>query len=217
MVEFGYENRRLAHIPNFIDAEALAPQFGGEPYFVWAGYMVAQKGPQVVLGAMREIEDGHLYLAGEGPYLPELRAQVEKYGLGDRVTFSGFLAGPDLWSLMGGATALVFPSMWYEVFGMVALEAYALGKPVIASRIGGIEDVVLDGETGFLVPAGDAHGFARAMQTLLSDPQKGAHMGKRARQLVVDEFGPEQHFDRLIALYEDVQRTRQIRTGRSRT
>ncbi len=82
-------------------------------------------------------------------------------------------------------TIALTPSIWLEAFGIVAIEAMAMGRPIIASRIGGLSDIVVDGETGLLVPPGDSQALREAMQTLLSDPALRTRMGKVAKQRIV--------------------------------
>lgn len=101
------------------------------------------------------------------------------------------------------STIAFVPSTWSEPFGIVALEAMMMGRPVIASRIGGLTDIVVDGETGLLVPAGDSHALSQAMQDLIDDPEKRERMGAMGKKRVV-EFQAKSVVPRYEQLYREV-------------
>jgi glycosyltransferase involved in cell wall biosynthesis len=104
-------------------------------------------------------------------------------------------------AIMGSVEVVVLPSR-REAFGMVIIEAGLAGKPVVASYVGGITETVLDGETGLLVPPEDADALANALITLLSQPERAAKMGCRAREHVIQHFPPERFRDGFLALYD---------------
>jgi len=126
----------------------------------------------------------HLRLAGRTTspaYEQTLRDYVHEHGLRTAVTFLGSLDRPALLREYAECAAVVLPSR-QENAPMAVIEAMAVGKPVVATRVGGIPDLVLDGETGFLVEAGDTSGVAHTLGRLLSDAQLRARMGARARR-----------------------------------
>lgn len=207
MIEFGFSTKRLVSLPIGLDVTSFLPRFGGDPYFVLFGYVTRQKGPHIAVEAIRRTKGGHLVIVGDGPLLALVKKQVEEGNVG-RVSFTGFLSGARLWDLIRGSLAVIVPSIWYEVLGMVVLEAYAMGKPVLASRIGGMPEVVREGQTGLLVQPGDAEGLAQAMQSLLDNPLRVVEMGKAARQFVTENFSAERYYDGLISLYEEVNLAR---------
>jgi starch synthase len=91
----------------------------------------------------------------------------------------------------------------YEPFGLINLEAMACGTPVVASRVGGIPEVVVDGETGFLVPPGDPRALAAAVREVLADPERAARLGHAGRRRVVDKFSWERIAERTLDVYRD--------------
>jgi glycosyltransferase involved in cell wall biosynthesis len=97
------------------------------------------------------------------------------------------------------------PSVWYEVFGLICLEAYSAGKPVIASRIGGLPEVVRDKETGLLFGAGSAEALAKKMVDLWEDAERAREMGEAGRALLVTEYSPELHYQRIMGVYAGVK------------
>jgi glycosyltransferase involved in cell wall biosynthesis len=120
-----------------------------------------------------------------------------------RVRAVGWRPHSEIKSLYAQADICVVPSLWEEPFGMVALEAMAVGRPVIASRVGGLASIVLDGETGFLVPPGDETTLADRIRTLLDDPRMRHEMGWKGRQRAETRFDwdaiVERHYPALLS------------------
>lgn len=162
-----------------------------EPLFVYAGRFEETKGILTLLKAFQDFQkdgmEGKLILAGGAeedidsktslPVNTHLLKAVE--GIENRVTFLGSMSQHELASLFSKATAAIVPS-YYESFGMVAAEAQACGTPVIASEIGGLQDVIRNGQTGILVPPRDAHAISEAMKTLAENPQLTEDLGRNA-------------------------------------
>jgi glycosyltransferase involved in cell wall biosynthesis len=159
-----------------------------------------QKGLQFLVSAAAEVTDAQFILVGAGPHRAELEEQVEGLGIQDRVTFLGHRE--DVPELLGSCDLLVLPSL-FEGFGVSVLEAMAAGRPVVASAIGGVNEVVVDGETGLLVPPGDPHALAAAIRTVLADSALARRFGEagraRSRQFSVKEM-----LDRTTGLYEEL-------------
>jgi starch synthase len=110
------------------------------------------------------------------------------------------LPKPDVIELLSHATLFVCPSI-YEPLGIVNLEAMACHTAVVASRVGGIPEVVVDGETGLLVPPEDPDALARAINELVADPARAARMGEAGRTRAVDDFGWDRVAEKTVALY----------------
>jgi glycosyltransferase involved in cell wall biosynthesis len=119
-----------------------------------------------------------LVLVGEGQRQAELQQLVGELGMTGQVTFLGYVAFPALAAIYRAAEVVVVPSL-YEPFGLVALEAMAAGRPVVAAEAGGLTEIVTEGATGLCVPPGDAGALAAALERVLSD---GALAGRLARQ-----------------------------------
>jgi len=137
--------------------------------------------------------------------------QTEVTGLVDRlratrsgvIWLPGMLAKPEVIQILSHATVFVCPSD-YEPLGIVNLEAMACGSAVVASNVGGIPEVVADGETGLLVPAGDEAAFAAAIDALIRDPARAAELGARGRQRAVMEFSWDQIAAQTAELYAEL-------------
>jgi glycosyltransferase involved in cell wall biosynthesis len=142
------------------------------------------------------------YYANPATYYELISRDVS--ALGGRAVLHGRVANSEIGSHYGRAGIFVFPSLWQEPFGIPVIEAMAAGLPVVATRGGALPEVVLDGETGFLVERGDGDGLAAAIEKLLSDPQLRRRMGAAGRRRVQQLFTWERSVARLEELYDSV-------------
>ena len=158
----------------------------------------------MLIRALRYIHDAgldvDLILAGAGPEDQRLRDLAAELGLAGRVRFWGVASRAELASLLHGCAVFALPSIW-EAFGIASLEAMVCGKAVVASDCGGIPEVVRHGETGLLVPPGDAPALGAAMAELLRDQERAAAMGQRGRELALHEFTWSAVTDRYMEAY----------------
>lgn len=169
------------------------------------GRLSPEKGHSILLTAFQQvvavIPSARLILVGDGPLRASLRTQAASCGLGDHVIFVGYR--DDVESFIAASDLVVMPSL-REGFGDPVIEAMALCKPVIASRVGGMVEIVRDGDTGLLVPPEDSDSLAWAIITLLKNPQVRTRMGLQGRQVVLQEFTVEQLADSLATLYNEL-------------
>lgn len=156
---------------------------------IYVGRLVTEKGVWPLLDAFeRQKSAATLKIVGEGPLRADLEASVARRGLQDRVTFAGFVPHERLRDELLGAAALVAPSIWQEPLGLVLFEALACGVPVIASAVGGIPEIVSDGENGLLVPPGDSIRLAEAIDRLVGDADFHRRMREGAARTRVPSF-----------------------------
>ena len=196
----------ISHIPHFteLDRPQADPATSNRVFF--AGRLSSEKGIGVLVDAVRMLSERNvdigLDIAGDGPEQERLQALAADL---DNITFHGRLDKQGVNELFVSSAALVVPSTWHENQPMVILEAIAAGLPVVASDIGGISELVRDGETGALVPPGDATALANALESLLAAPESRTAMGKKARSLAQKDFGAAVHLDALDRTYDDAQ------------
>jgi len=145
-----------------------------------------------------------LILAGEGPHRANLEARAARLGIADRVQFLGPVPHTDLPAMHAISDIFVMPSTDHETFCLAACEAMSCARPVVASRTGGLVEVVRDGETGLLVPPADPAALAAAIGTLLSDPALRTRMGAAGREWTLAMFTWEHVIARMLACYEQV-------------
>lgn len=150
--------------------------------------LTAQKGHSLLLHAAGAVPEAQFVFAGDGPERAPLLAQTAVLGLGDRVTFLGYR--PDARSLMASADLVVLPSL-YEGLPLAVLEAMAAAKPVVASRIPGVQEIITEEADGILFESGNAGDLARAINQLLHDPSAARRLGAAARQTVASRFSAE--------------------------
>lgn len=175
-----------------------SPPPPGAPLTI-VGRLVEIKGHDTLLAALAHVPGVALDIVGDGPLRSQLEADIERSKLGDRVRLLGRIApaGP----VLDAASVVVVPSRG-EGFGMVALEAMERGRAVIASRVGGLPEIVADGETGLLVPPDDPQALAAAIRTLAADPARAAAMGAAGRRRALERFSQERNTARIGELYE---------------
>jgi len=148
---------------------------------------------------LEAVPDAHVVIAGDGPLRSELEAQAAALGVRDRVLFLG--SRPDTIALMAAFDVFVLPSV-VEGMSNALLEAMAVGRPVVATDVGGNPEVVVDGETGLIVPPNDPHQLAASIQKLLEAPELAAEMGAAGRQRVIERYQIDVMTRRIEELYD---------------
>lgn len=189
---------------------ARPPQ--GSLRLLFVGRLVERKGVRYLLDALAKLRGSvpvQLRVVGDGPLRAALEAHARAVGVADTVTFEGFVDEAALGAHYRSCDALVLPAIIdakgdTEGLGVVLIEALAHGRPTVASRVGGIVDVVKDGETGLLVEPGDAGSLAAAIDRLWRCPELRERLGAQGRALVRDEFSWGAIVPRLVALYHEV-------------
>ena len=171
---------------------------------VFAGRVVAPKGVGVLIRAARAV-DAEFVICGDGWRLDEMRRLARRLGVQDRVCFKGWLDAEALARELADASVVAVPSVWPEPFGLVGIEAFAAGRPVVASATGGVGDWLEHGVNGLSVKPGDHDALARALNELLADPAKQQAMGLAGREMAAARFSPARH---VAALLDGYQRAR---------
>jgi glycosyltransferase involved in cell wall biosynthesis len=198
---------RTALVPLFLHPLPEPTPLPSRPRILFSGRVVEAKGVETLLRAAARL-DVPLDIAGEGWWLPQARRLAAGLGLSGRVAFLGWLDGDELAKANDRATVVALPSHWPEPFGLVGLEALAHGRPVVASRTGGIPEWLAHGEVGLLVPPGDEAALARALADLLGDARRAAALGARGSALVRSSFSAECYVLAVEGLYRRVLRAR---------
>jgi glycosyltransferase involved in cell wall biosynthesis len=203
MSEFGIDPERIVYLPNFLNLERYSPRYEPGSYCVYAGRLERVKGVGTLIEAMQggEAPATELRIAGDGDLRGELEHQVQEGGRSN-VSFLGRLPRDELGRLIQDSLFVVVPSEWYENAPMSVLEAFAYGKPVIGTNIGGIPELIEEGVTGLLVEPGNVADLRRAIDRLAANPQLAVEMGRNARRYIEARHGAEQHYQGLLAIYE---------------
>jgi glycosyltransferase involved in cell wall biosynthesis len=200
--EWGWSADKFRYIPNFVDSSSYVPDYEAGDRFVYFGRLSREKGLQTLIRATA-ISRSKLAIAGTGPEIAKLRELAGE--IQADVQFLGFLSGDALKDAVRSARAVVLPSEWYENAPISILESYALGKPVVGARIGGIPELIREHETGLQFESGNANSLADAMVAIKRlDAQAIGNMGREGRRWVEAEFTPEMYRARTLDVYQEL-------------
>ncbi|MGY3528589.1 glycosyltransferase family 4 protein [Bradyrhizobium embrapense] len=191
----GFDAGRIDVKPNFMADPGAPDPAIPRTGLLYVGRLSREKGVGVLLDAVAGT-GVPLRIVGEGPERAALEARAPA-----NVRLLGALSRSEVLREMASARALVVPSLWYEGFPMVVVEAFAQGTPVIASEIGGLAEVVTAGTTGALVPPGDAAALGQRIAELLDAPARATVWGKAARAAYLERYAPDENLRLLEAIY----------------
>jgi len=198
-LEAGFDAQRLSVKPNFVEEDASGPwvpdaaraRLGG----MFVGRLAPEKGVDVLAQAAPWLPAGCIDVVGDGPLAPRLQGQAA-------LNLVGFKALPEVLQRMQDKSFLLLPSICYENFPRTIAEAFSKGLPVIASRLGGMAEIIDDGQTGLHFEAGNARDLAEKVNWALSHPDAMRQMGERARQVYEARFTEAVNLQALLAIYQ---------------
>ncbi len=198
---FGVNGRRIRVLPNFLELEDKPPT-SSRGYMLYCGRLLKEKGLLTLLKAVRAVPHAQLVIAGSGPQDTPIRNYIRQNKMSN-VQLVGFVTGHRRTQLMQQASFFVVPSECYENCSLSVLEAFSFGKPVVASRIGGIPEQVKPGFTGLLFEPGDPDDLRDRIRHLISHPQDVSRMGNNARKTAEEAYSPEVHYHKLMEIYQE--------------
>jgi glycosyltransferase involved in cell wall biosynthesis len=194
----GLHDERVHVIPYGITANGSATAETPGRFALFSGRLTDAKGLRTLMTAARLAPEVAVVVAGEGPLAAEVR--------GANVTYVGRLDREAMARAMAQAVFVVAPSEWHENFPYSALEAQAAGKAVVATNVGGLPEMIVDGKTGLLVPPGEPNAFAGAMRRLWADRVLAAELGAAGMLRARRRFSLEAHIEATVDLYERLRR-----------
>jgi len=214
--QYRIPEEKLVTIPNGVNIDRFKPLdvsdlkerlnlLSGEKILLSVGKIEKQKGHHLLLKILPDISKVHAVktiIVGGGSYLTTLKKMTVKFGITDKVIFTGEIYHKDLPRYYNLADIFVFPTLMKESFGLVIAEAMACGKPVIASRIGGVPTVIEDGKDGFLIKPNNLRDLKEKILVLLGDEKLAKKIGKTAREKVVRRFSVDRMVNDTIKTYE---------------
>jgi glycosyltransferase involved in cell wall biosynthesis len=200
LIQGGLPKHRLMIKPNFLPNP---PTYSGarEHYAVFVGRLTAEKGVHTLINAWKHLPGIPLKILGDGALRAELEQIVREHQL--KVEFLGYQSRDQVLSIVAKAALQIIPSECYEGFPMAMLEAYASGTPVLASRIGSLDELVEEGKTGRKFAAGDAQDLARIARHMLDDPAQLRQMGGSARETFDQKYSAERNYEILMDVYRE--------------
>lgn len=196
-VDAGWPEKKIAVKSNFIEDPEFRPAVGRQGYALYLGRLSKEKGIDTLL----ESWEGNAFplkVVGEGPLMELIRAQENP-----AIELLGFQEKAQVLKLISEADFVVFPSIWYETFGMVLIEAFACGTPVIGSNLGSIPDIVEDGVTGLLFEPGSARDLRQKSERMIGVDGLAQEMGRRARTVYEQSYTPRSNYRQLMEIYQD--------------
>jgi glycosyltransferase involved in cell wall biosynthesis len=209
---FRWPLSKIVVVPNGIDASrlrcepdaalrAILSHDGTRPVVLTTARLVPAKGLVCLLEAVRTLPQVHVVIAGDGPQRDELMTRARDLGLADRVDFLG--QRDDVPQLLACSDIVASPS-FNEGFPLAVLEAMAAEKPIVATRVGGTREAIVDGHSGLLIPPGDPAALAAAVGRLLNDPSLAARLARAARARVEESFSSTRMVEQVTDVYEEL-------------
>jgi glycosyltransferase involved in cell wall biosynthesis len=194
----------IRHLPNFVDTNILKhlPTKKNQDLIVYIGRLSPEKGLHTLIDAIKKTNAG-LRIIGDGPMREELEKHVSFLGLTERIHFLGYRNRVEITEETVRAIASVCPSVCYENNPLSVIESFALSVPVLGSRIGGIPELVKDGETGYTFEPGNIADLSDKIRLILSDPVKAEEMGHNGRQLAIKSYDAAVFYPLLMEIYAD--------------
>jgi glycosyltransferase involved in cell wall biosynthesis len=202
--ESGIQGERVVYHPNSVNPDSYKPSYQGK-YVLYAGRLSHEKGLPTFLKAVCGT-GMPVRIAGTGPMEPNLREVAAQAG--GSIVLEGHCEGERLSDLYRNAAFVVVPSEWYENAPMAVLESFAYGKPVIGTRIGGIPELITEGEHGYLVDVGAPERLRATIEGLWHDKGQQERMGRNARKLVETKFAQDARTASLLGIYENVSQSK---------
>lgn len=197
--QWGWDTQQFEYVRNFADAGDLYPQYAPGDYFLYFGRLSTEKGLTTLVNAAAQA-GVKLKIVGGGPLEAELKTMAAE--LAADITFCGFQKGEALWDFVRGCRAIVLPSECYENAPLTILEAYACGKPALGARIGGIPELIREGETGAIFESGNVADLAKVLRQYADLNEASLiKQGQAARQWLEQDFSIERHIGRLLEVY----------------
>lgn len=197
----GFDSDKIVVKPNFVHPDPGLRESKGD-YAVFAGRLVAEKGVQTLLNAWKLLPANiKLKVIGAGPL--EEKA-IETAADMRNVDILGYKSRDELYDLFGNSALVIVPSEWYEGFGRTAIEAFAVGTPVIASNLGALNTIIEDGKTGYLFKPGDPEDLARVVRLGFGNKERLREMGEKARAEYEMKYTAASNYTQLMQIYESI-------------
>ena len=192
-VKFGYGIEKTHIIENPYDSTDIRPNYEGNNYILYFGRLSKEKGIYTLLDAMKTIPNLELKIVGDGPEHDNYLKYTAANSI-DNVCFLGPKWGNDLEPIIKDCEFVVVPSEWHEPSPYVVLQSFSYGKPVVASNMGGLNDLIVHNENGLLFKAGDSDALAQTINIMLQNKNLVHKMGKTARLLLERKYNPDRYY-----------------------
>lgn len=204
LVEDGIEENHITAIHNFIELDKYNLDVQDDGYALYIGRLSKEKGVLNLIEAFSSIEDGKLFIAGDGPEKERIQDIIKERHLKDRIILLGYINQEEVKEYLRKARFVVVPSIWYENCPYSVMEALAIGKPVIGANIAGIPELVTDKVNGLLYKYDSISDLEAKMKILYENPELAKQYGKNAKKIAIDNYGKEKYYNQIIDIYNKV-------------
>lgn len=201
-VDFGINPQKIVVVNNFIENRSYANAEIEDDYILYFGRISEEKGIDVLIKAMEKTEGMKLKIAGAGPETERLKRIIHDYDLEKKIEFIGLKYGLELEGIVNKSKAIIVPSIWPENFPFSILESLERGKVIIASRIGGIPELIQNDVNGFLFEPGDHEGLSQIIKTLKT---KDLMAIKEAARNSAQKYASRRHLEGILAIYGEIK------------
>jgi glycosyltransferase involved in cell wall biosynthesis len=203
LIKGGLPEEKIVVKPNFVHPDPGEKNGSGD-FVLFVGTLMGHKGVNTLIEAWRRLSHIPLKIVGGGPLKENVEAFVKKHGL-SKVEILGQQNRDKVLEMMKSAGFLVFPSGWFEGFPMTIVEAMACGLPVVASRLGVMEELIEDGRTGLHFTPGKPEDLAGVVEKLWADDTMCRRMGKEGRREFEEKYTADKNYQMLMKIYEDAR------------
>lgn len=203
VIELGIPREKVSVINNFLDCSGIQPSLQNDGYFLYFGRLDRTKGILTLAEAFKELPKLKLLIAGTGEEQDLLSQFISRHGI-KNISLLGYKTSSELAALIQNSMCTILPSQWYENFPYAALESFAYSKPIIASKIGGIPEIVDDVINGLLFESGNVAELRRCVDWIHNHQQQAREMGMAGRKKVESSYSPTKHIEKLAELYRQV-------------
>lgn len=208
--DMGFE-KKVVHLPNFFDIEWVKTAYKESKdvkmnnSFAYVGRLSPEKGLHTILDAAKFLQlkgkDVYIKIIGEGPLREELNKRIRSEHIAN-VNFLGHLKHEELYCEVKRSLAVILPSECYENCPLSVIEAFAIGKPVIGSRLGGIPELVKDNERGITFEPRNPKDLCSRMEFFMNNPDMVEMMGNKAKDFVIKKLNPQEYYNGLVEIYQ---------------
>lgn len=204
LIEDGISGEKIKALHNSIEMKDYNVKTKDEGYALYFGRLSKEKGILNLINAFKKCKSGKLYIAGEGPEKEVIEKIIKDNKLEDRVKLLGFLNKEQMTEKTKNCKFVVVPSIWYENCPYSILETLAIGKPVIGADIGGIPELVNDGENGFIYKHDSVNELSKKMSKLFEDKKIVEEFSKKSKELAKELYSRENYYNELISIYNNL-------------
>jgi len=201
--QWGIKPAQVKHIYNFIDLDKFQPLDGPGQGIVYFGRLSEEKGLMSLVKAMAKLPEYDLQVIGDGPQKQEISDFIKENKL-TNIELVGYKKGQELYDLVRKARIVVLPSVWYENNPISILESFALAKPVIGTKLGGIPELIKEGQTGFLVEPNNTNSLEYKIKSVYDQQDLLQQISQNCYDFAHKQFNSQKHLDQLLAVYQQV-------------